>query len=124
MILALMLVQAAAQAPIEGKWTNPAGSVTIAIARCGEAWCGTVVSASEQAKADAARGGTETLVGATLLSGFAPDGKGKWRGRLFVPDMNKRVRAELALTGPARLKVRGCLARRALCRSQSWSRAD
>lgn len=119
-MLALLL----AAAPIEGKWTNPAGSVTIAIGPCGEAWCGTVVWASDKAKADAARGGTAELVGATLLSGFAPDGKGRWRGRLFVPDMRKRVRADLTLTGTASLKVRGCAVGRALCRSQTWNRAD
>ena len=119
-MLALLL----AAAPIEGKWTNPANSVTIAIGPCGEALCGTVVWASDKAKADAARGGTAELVGATLLSGFSPAGKGKWRGRLFVPDMNKRVRADLSLTSAASLKVRGCLVGKAVCRSQTWSRAD
>ena len=104
MLLFAMMLQAA---PIEGKWTNPSGSVTIQIAACGAAYCGTVVAASDKAKADAARGGTKQLVGAQLLSGFAAT-KGKWRGRLFIPDMNKRLSAHLQLLGTNSLKVKGC----------------
>lgn len=119
--LLVLLLQPVAPAPIEGRWTNPSGSVTIEIAACGAAWCGTVVAASDQAKADAARGGTKQLVGAQLLSGFALRGKG-WRGKLFVPDMNKRFSAQLQLVGSDSLKVRGCAVGGAICKSQLWSR--
>jgi uncharacterized protein (DUF2147 family) len=121
-ILALLL-QPGAPSPIEGRWTNPSNSVTIEISPCGTAWCGTVVAASDQAKADAARGGTKQLVGAQLLSGFAMRGKG-WRGKLFVPDMNKRFSAQLQLIGQNSLKVRGCAVGGAICKSQLWSRVS
>lgn len=119
---ALTLV--AANAPIEGRWTNPGGSVTIAIASCGAALCGTVVAASDGAKADAARGGTANLIGAQLLTGFTAIGPTRWKGRLFVPDINKRPRATLQLTSPRQLKVSGCMVGRVVCRSQMWTRAD
>ncbi len=124
MLLALAAMAVAADAPIEGKWKNPSGSVVIAIAACGDAWCGTVASASDGAKADARRGGTANLVGTTLMTGFKPGGANKWRGRMFVPDINHRSRAELKLIGPNQLKVTGCMVGRMICKSQLWARAD
>ncbi|HET9354555.1 MAG TPA: DUF2147 domain-containing protein [Sphingomicrobium sp.] len=108
----------------EGRWTNPQGSVTVVISACGEAWCGTVVEASAKAKADAARGGTANLVGTQLMSGFTAAGEGKWKGRLFVPDINFRARAELRMIDQDRLSVRGCMAGKLLCKSQTWTRPD
>ncbi len=108
----------------EGRWTNPKGSVTVAISACGPAWCGTVIEASDKAKADAAKGGTANLIGTQLMSGFTAAGEGKWKGRLFVPDINFRARAELRMLDSNRLSVRGCMAGKMLCKSQTWTRAD
>lgn len=124
MLLAMMLSVAADAAPIEGRWKNPSGSVTVAIAPCGEAYCGTVTAASDAAKADAKRGGTATLIGTQLMTGFKASGAGKWRGRLFIPDMNYRSKAELRLLGPGQLKVTGCAVGRMICKSQVWARAE
>lgn len=121
MLVTALLLQAAA---IEGRWRNPSGSVTIEVARCGAAWCGTVIEADAGARADARRGGTATLIGTQLLTGLKPTAKGHWKGRLFVPDMNKRTHADIAPAGPDRIKVRGCLVGGVLCKSQLWSRAD
>lgn len=123
MIALAMLLQSGTASPIEGKWTNPTRSVTIEIAACGAAWCGTVIAASDKAKADAARGGTTQLVGAQLLSGFTAR-RAQWRGKLFVPDMNKRFSAQLQVVGQNSLKVRGCAVGGAICKSQLWSRVS
>jgi uncharacterized protein (DUF2147 family) len=120
----LLLAALVAEASPEGRWTHPNGSVTVAIAACGEAWCGTVVEANAKAKADAAKGGTKELVGTQLMTGFVPAGEGKWKGRLFVPDRNFRARAELRLLDASRLTVRGCMAGKMLCKSQTWTRDD
>lgn len=105
-----------------GTWANPSGSVRIRAARCGEQVCGTIVFANEKAKADAARGGTPNLIGTQLFEEFTARGPREWRGRVFVPDMNRRV------TGTARLledgnsiRVEGCAAR-VVCRNQVWTR--
>ena len=124
MLLALAAMAAVADAPIQGRWKNPSGSVVVTIAPCGDAWCGTVASASDGAKADARRGGTEALIGTQLMTGFKPAGDGKWRGRLFIPDMNHRSKAELALVGSNQLKVTGCMVGRMICKSQMWARAE
>ena len=122
-LLALALVQAQPTV-IEGNWGNPNGSVIIAIAPCGEALCGTVQWASEKAKADARRGGTDPLIGAQLLSGLAPKGAGHWNGRLLVPDLNKRSRVALHQMKPDQLKITGCAVGRLLCKSQLWRRVE
>lgn len=108
---------------LEGHWQNPRASVIVAIAPCGEAMCGRVQWASEKAQADARRGGTDPLIGVELLSGFVPSGDGRWKGRLFVPDLNKRSKAELRQLGPDKVKVTGCTIGRLVCKSEVWTRA-
>ena len=117
------MAQAAEADPL-GRWRNPHGSVIVSLAPCGEALCGVVQWASDAAKADARRGGTEQLVGTEVLSQFTPKGPGRWRGRLFVPDLNKRPKAEMRLAGPDQLKVTVCGAAGLLCKSQIWQRVE
>ena len=124
MLLALLIAAIPGAVPPTGRWKNPSGSVTVMIDACGEAVCGTVTAASDQAKADAKRGGTEALVGTLLMTEFKVAGTGKWRGRLFIPDLNHRSKAELRMLGPDQLKVTGCAVGRMICRSQVWTRAD
>jgi uncharacterized protein (DUF2147 family) len=123
-LLLLATISAPLAAPsLEGDWRNPNGSVVIAIAPCGEALCGRVKWASDKAQADARKGGTDPLVGAELLSAIEPRGAGRWKARLFVPDINKTSRADLHLLGTDRLKVTGCAVGRLICKSQTWTRA-
>ena len=124
LISAIALAQAAgpAAAPIEGRWRNPIDSVIIIIIPCGQSLCGRVDWASEKAKADARKAGTDPLMGAELLSGIVPKTKGWWSGRLFVPDLRKTSKAELRLIGLDRLKVTGCGVGRLICKSQIWTR--
>jgi len=110
-----------------GHWTNPARSVTVEITRCASsasALCGHVRWASDKAKADARSAGTSELVGVELMQDFVSRGRGRWRGRLFVPDLRTRSAAELRLIGFDRLKVTGCTAGKLLCRSQLWIRTS
>jgi uncharacterized protein (DUF2147 family) len=119
-----LMLAGAAGATLEGSWRNPGGSVVVAVAPCGEAWCGRVHWASEKAVADARRGGTDPLVGSELLSDLVPAGDGRWKGRMFVPDLNRSSHAELRLLGPDTVKVTGCAALGIVCKSQTWTRVD
>jgi uncharacterized protein (DUF2147 family) len=125
-VIALILVALATQTPtspsIEGRWRSPGGNSIIEIAACGERRCGTVAWASAKAKHDS-RKATDQLIGTQLLTGLQQDPKGFWRGKLFIPDKNMRVTAKLQLVGD-QLKVSGCAAGRALCKSTLWTRAD
>lgn len=115
-------LQGAPEAPIEGFWKNPIGTVIIAIAPCQKALCGTVKWASARAKIDAAKH-TQQLIGSQILTNLRQTGA-KWTGRLFIPDENIRVGARLQLVTPDRLKVTGCAIIGLICDSQIWSRVN
>src|SRR5690349_9892978 len=77
---------------------NPSNSVHVRIHACGKGRCGTVVWANAKAKADSARGGTPNLVGTELFREFREVSPKVWKGKVFVPDMNK------VFTGTATVK--------------------
>lgn len=120
LLLTLALLQAGPS--IEGRWRSPGGNSIIDVARCGEAWCGTVAWASDKAKQDA-RKATDQLIGTQLLTDLEEKQPGRWQGRIFIPDRNMRAMAKLQLIAPDQLKVSGCVAR-ILCSSQVWKRYD
>jgi uncharacterized protein (DUF2147 family) len=119
----LAFATAAASAPAElfGRWRNPADSVHMDIRPCGASACGSVVWASPQAQADARRGSGRELVGLQLFRDFAPAKRG-WRGKVFVPDLNRTLAGTARLLDPSHLEARGCLLGNVLCRTQVWSR--
>lgn len=73
---------------------------------------------------DARKGGTDPLVGAELVSDIVPKGEGRWKARLFVPDLNKTSKGELLQLGTNQLKVIGCAVGRLVCKSQVWTRTE
>ena len=122
-LLVAAAAQAASEPSIEGRWKSPGGNSIIDIAPCGSNWCGTVAWASAQAK-QASSKVTDQLVGTQLLTGLQQDKDGRWLGKLFIPDKNMRVTAKLQLISAQQLKVSGCAAGRALCKSALWNRLD
>ena len=124
LFLAASLTQVPNEGPV-GTWANPRQSVIIVIATCGDGlFCGKVQWASEKAQADARRGGTTNLIGSELLRNFTPNGAARWRGILFVPDLNKKSKAEILQVDSDHLRVRGCAVGGLLCKSEVWTRAD
>lgn len=115
---------AIAKAPIEGRWVNPKGNVTVKIAACGEGFCGTVIDASAKAKATARKGGTPSLVGTQVMSDFRAKGDGTYSGRAFDPKRNIRAGATIRMTGSSTLVVRGCLIKGIICKEQRWTRVS
>lgn len=91
------------------------------IAQCGNGPCGTVAWASDKAKKDASKA-TNQLVGSQLVTSLRQRKDGSWTGKLFIPDKNMRVTAKIQLVGDQQLKVSGCLAGKALCRADLWTR--
>lgn len=126
MLTLLALLAAAATDPLAGTWRNAGDSVRIRVAPCrGEpGMCGTVVSASDKAKDDAAAGGTERLVGTPLFRGFERDGDGTWAGTVFVPDIGREVDGTLQLDGRNTLVAQGCLFAGFGCKEQRWTRVS
>ena len=123
--LALAATPAAAQANIEGHWTNPKRTTLVRVERCdGKAYCAVVLKASAKAQANARKGGTDPLVGTQLLRRITPKSEGRWTAQLFVPDINKTSNVELRQLELNQLKVTGCAVGRLLCRSQIWVRVE
>ena len=119
--LAASPAAASAKAPIEGRWVNPKGNVTVRVAPCGAGYCGTVIDASAKAKATARKGGTPSLIGTQVMSDFKPRGDGTYKGRAFDPKRNIRAAATIRMIGDKTLVVKGCLAG-VICKEQRWSR--
>lgn len=126
-LAALPLTAASASAdemapPIATEWRNPSNSVQVRIDECGAKLCATVTWASDKAKADARRGGTETLVGTRLFRDLSPAGSGRWRGKVFVPDLRKTFSGTISFAGSDKMIGKGCVLFGVICKSQTWSR--
>ena len=106
----------------EGVWRNGADSVRIRVSRCGPGLCGTVVQASAKAKADAAAGGTERLVGTELFHDFRREDDGLWYGQVYVPDIDKVFDGTIEQTDRNTIVGTGCLFAGFGCKSQTWTR--
>ncbi len=105
---------------VSSAWRNPSNSVHIRITPCGDQVCGTVIWASDKAKADARKGGTEQLVGANLFREFRQVAPGQYKGRVFVPDMNRTFSGQMRIQGDSMIG-KGCVLG-FICKSQTWTR--
>jgi uncharacterized protein (DUF2147 family) len=92
----------------------------VEIRPCGNDACGYVVWASAAAQADALKGSGADLIGRRVLDGLSAEEPGVWRGKVYIPDKDLRVK------GTARLLQgsKGCLLGKFLCKSQVWTRHE
>ena len=109
-----------------GIWRNPKDSVHIEIKPCatGEGACGYVIWANDKAKRDAQRGGTQELIGLQLFRNFQRSETGVWRGRVFVPDLNRTFGGTAEPLSPTSLRAKGCVIMLIACKAQIWTRID
>ena len=121
----LLLTSAAALSQKPGQdlvLRNPSNSVHVRIHPCGKTRCGTVVWANDKAKADSARGGTPNLVGTELFREFSEVSPKVWKGKVFVPDINKVLTGTGTVKDQNTIVARGCLFAGMGCKSQIWTR--
>jgi uncharacterized protein (DUF2147 family) len=102
-----------------GVWRNPKNTVHVKLQPCGNTMCGTVVWAAPKAQAKARAAGQQ-LVGAQLFREFKPVAPGQWKGRVFVPDMNRTFSGTITAAGPTRMVGKGCLIGGFFCKQQTW----
>lgn len=106
-----------------GTWRNKSDSVHVQIKPCGEnTRCGVVVWASEKAKKDAAKGGTDPLVGTQILRKFREKKDDLWKGKAFVADMGKEFTGTVQPLDYNTMEVKGCLIGGLICKTQIWTR--
>ena len=106
----------------ENVFRNPSNSVHVRIHPCGKGRCGTVVWANDKAKKDSARGGTRNLVGTELFREFREVSPKVWKGKVFVPDLNKVFTGTGTIKDQNTIVARGCLFAGIGCKSQTWTR--
>ncbi|MEL6541322.1 MAG: DUF2147 domain-containing protein [Pseudomonadota bacterium] len=106
-----------------GTWRNKSDSVHVQIKPCGEnTRCGVVVWANDKAKQDAAKGGTENLVGTQLLRKFREKKDDLWRGKAFVADLGKEFTGTVQPVDYNTMEVKGCIVGGLICKTQIWTR--
>lgn len=101
---------------LEGRWTNPKKSVIVSVARCGDAYCGTVAWASAKNRAKGAEPGTR------VLTDLKPSGNGLYKGRAYEPKREIRGSATVRQVGPNVMVVKGCAVAGLFCKEQRWTR--
>ena len=112
----------AAALPAASGWRNPKDSVRIRFSPCGQdRMCGIVTWASDKAKADARRGGTDQLVGTNLFRNFKRVAPGEYKGHVFVPDMNRTFSGHMEIKGDSMIG-KGCVLAGLICKQQVWTR--
>jgi uncharacterized protein (DUF2147 family) len=123
-VLAALLIGAAppSVSDLQGNWSNPKGTVEVRVGSCGSALCGTVIAALPSAIADARESGYRSLIGMQLLHDYRADGRGKWNGIVFVPDMGRSFPSHIQMVDANHVRISGCLIGTFLCKSQLWSR--
>jgi uncharacterized protein (DUF2147 family) len=110
----------AADNELLGVWRNPKNSVHVDIRPCGASACGVVVWASPRAQEDARRGSGRELVGMQLFQDFTR-GAHDWRGKVFVPDLNRTLAGAARVVDANHLEAKGC-ALGFFCKTQVWTR--
>lgn len=108
--------------PVTGLWINPYHTVAVRNQMCGNALCGQVVWASNDAKADARESGVPNLIGLDLLENYHAEGRGSWKGTVLVPDLGHRFASEISMLDPDRIRISGCVLHGLICKSQVWTR--
>ena len=129
MVAAAGLTLSAAVAPpadagLQGKWRNTRNTVHLRLAPCGDAVCGTVIWANEEAQTHARRGSGKDILGVQLLSGLRQRPDGTWRGRVFVPAVNGRGSATVTQLSDKLVRVSGCMLAGVVCKTQHWHRVE
>lgn len=106
-----------------GVWRNPKDNVRVEIRPCGEAACGTVIWATAKAQAKARAAGTPSLVGTQVLKNLELDERrGVWRGKVFVPELNRNFTGIAEPVAAGQLRAKGCVIGGFLCKSQIWTK--
>jgi len=103
---------------IEGKWANAKRSVIVHVARCGDAYCGTVSWASSKNREKGAEPGTR------VLTDLRRAGDGLYKGKAYEPKRNIHGSATVRQVGPDTMVVKGCAVLGVFCSEQRWTRVS
>ena len=117
-----------------GLWHTEGHKAQVRIARCADAFCGTIVALKEPIDPATGKPQADTenedlgkrgrpVIGIAVVLGMKPAGPAKWSGQFYSPEEGKTVSGNLVLKDANTLRVEGCLLGGLLCRSEIWTRA-
>ncbi len=126
--LAFLSVPAAAQtSDPSGTWQSESGDTRVRIARCGEAYCGTIIAVRGEAKdvnnpSEALR--SRNLVGVRMIDNIRPVQGGGFQGALYNFRDGKTYTGKMNLKSPSAMELSGCVMGGLICRSQTWTKVN
>jgi uncharacterized protein (DUF2147 family) len=112
--LAVVATTLPAAADPSGTWLRSNGESRVRIAKCGDAYCGTIVwlkNTDGNAK-----------VGQRVFYDMKGEGN-KFSGRAFNPEDGKTYSGSISLNGRS-MTTSGCVLGGMICRSVSWSKVN
>lgn len=109
---------ASAQSALEGRWVNPHHTVIVNVARCGEAYCGTVSWATAKNREHG------TKPGVRVLTDLRPTGDGTYKGSAYEPKRDMHGSATVRQEGADVMVVKGCALFGLFCKEQRWTRVS
>ncbi len=129
-MLTLLTVPARAQ-DASGIWLTDEKDAKIQIAKCGNAYCGTIVWLARPLDPDTGKPSLDKqnpdqskrkrpIMGIAIFPGMQPNGANKWSGPIYNAEDGNTYNGNISVAGANALKVEGCLFN--ACQSQTWTR--
>jgi uncharacterized protein (DUF2147 family) len=130
---ALLIASPALAGDPSGAWLTRNGDSKVAMAKCGQALCGTIVGLKQpngtdgKPKVDSnnpdAGKRTRPIVGTMIVLNMTPSGTpDKWNGQVYNPEDGKTYSGSITLKGANELDLQGCVAGGLICKTQTWTR--
>ncbi|NBJ09919.1 DUF2147 domain-containing protein [Microvirga arsenatis] len=125
LVLLALPVQAQPADP-SGTYLSESGDTRVRIAKCGAAYCGTIISVQGEAKdvnnPDPKLKG-RNLVGVQMISNIQPSGDG-FTGQLYNYKDGKTYTGKMSFAGGKAMQLSGCVLGGLICRSQTWAKVN
>jgi uncharacterized protein (DUF2147 family) len=109
-----------------GTYLSESGETRVRIARCGSAYCGTIVAVQGEAKdVNNPEPGqrNRNLVGVQMISNIVPSGEG-FTGSLYNYKDGKTYTGKMSFKGGNAMQLSGCVLGGLICRSQTWTKVN
>jgi uncharacterized protein (DUF2147 family) len=125
--LVMLAIPAQAQpADPSGTYLSETGETRVRIARCGAAYCGTIISVQGEAKdvnnPDPNLKG-RNLVGIQMISNIQPTADG-FTGQLYNYKDGRTYSGKMSFAGGKSMQLSGCVFGGLICRSQTWAKVN
>ena len=122
----LALPASAQPADPSGTYLSETGDTRVRIARCGPAYCGTIISVQGEAKdvnnPDPKLKG-RNLIGVQMISNIQPAADG-FTGQLYNYKDGKTYNGKMSFAGGKAMQLSGCVLGGLICRSQTWAKVN